>query len=149
MPRRDDQGESDESRESVVVSAVQRGAVAEVRRDVAALDRRADRIEIRIDKVEERVDVASEHVDTLRERHARLEGQVSHLTEAYQRAASVATAQVMTDLEIRKSDALAQIKDRGLERKHGRAIRRELVFKAVTIAMGLWALLYSMLQSRC
>lgn len=138
MPRHDDES----NREGVVVAAVQRGAIAEVRRELDSLERRADRTDVRIDKLDE-------HVDDLRTGHARLEGQVEHLSAAYQRAATVATAQVMTDLEVRKADALAQIKDRGLERKHSRAIRREMAFKAIAIAMGGATLLYSILQSRC
>ena len=122
--------------------AIQRASVAEVRRDLAELRDDTGRIE-------RRVDDHAEKIADLREGHARVAGEVTHLVRAYERAATVATSQVLTDLEVKKADALAEIKDRGLDRRHRRVVRRELIFKAVTIAMGLWALLYSMLQSRC
>lgn len=138
MPERDDR----EDPGGGVVVAIQRASVAEVRRDLAELRDDTGRIE-------RRVDDHAEKIADLREGHARVAGEVTHLVRAYERAATVATSQVLTDLEVKKADALAEIKDRGLDRRHRRVVRRELIFKAVTIAMGLWALLYSMLQSRC
>lgn len=125
-----------------MVVAIQRASIAEVRRDVEGIRDDTGRIERRVDEHER-------SIGELRERNARVEGEVTHLARAYERAAAVATTQVMTDLEIKKADALAQIRDRGLDRKHSRAVRRELIFKGITIAMGVWALLYSILQSRC
>jgi septal ring factor EnvC (AmiA/AmiB activator) len=122
--------------------AVQRASISEVRREVE--DLRDDTA-----RIERRVDDHADKIGDLRESHARVTGEVTHLVRAYERAASVATTQALTELEVRKADALAAIRDRGLERKHRRAVSRELIFKAVTIAMGLWALVYSMLQARC
>lgn len=137
----DDHDDRDRRADGVVV-AVQRASIAEVRRDVADLREDTDRIE-------RRVDDHAQRIGDLREGHARVSGEVSHLVRAYERAATVATTQVLTDLEVKKADALAEIKDRGLDRKLKRQVRRELAFKAITIVMGLWALVYSMMQARC
>lgn len=120
--------------------------VREVRGDVERLE---GRVEDNTERIHRRLDDHQEHIGDLRESNARIDGEVRHLVRAYERAATVATSQVMTDLEVRKADALAEIKDRGLDRKHRRAVRRELIFKAITIAMGLWALLQTMFTSRC
>jgi hypothetical protein len=142
------------------VAAVQRGAIAEVgrrvddvERDVRQLDGRVVRFEARVDedtgRIEARVDDHAERIADLRESHARVDGQVKHLVKAYERAATVATSQVLTDLEVRKADALAEIRDRGLDRKAKRAVWRELAFKLIAIGMGLWALVAAFLQSKC
>jgi len=139
MPGHDDR---DDDPGGGVVVAIQRASVAEVRRQVT--DLRGD-----IERVEERVDDNTDKIYTLGERQARTEGEVAHLVRAYERAATVATSQVMTDLEVKKADALERIKQDGLDRKHRRAVRRELIFKAVTVAMGIWALVQTILASRC
>lgn len=138
MAARDDQDDDSGS----VIMAVRRAEGAELRRGMAEV--RSD-----IDRIEERVDVHTEHIGDLRESHARIDGEVRHLVRAYERAATVATAQVMTDLDVRKADALAEIKERGAEGEHKRSIRRELAFKLITVLMGLWAIVSSMLAARC
>lgn len=133
--------------------AIQRASLAEVRREVGEVREEVDKLEERVeehtDRIHVRLDDHHEKIAILRERHARIDGEVQHLVRAYERAASIAASQALADLEIRKVGALEQIKQDGLDRKHSRAIRRELIFKAITIAMGLWALLQTMLASRC
>lgn len=138
MPGHDDR---DDDRGAVVV-AVQRGAIAEVRRDVEDLRDDTGRIERQVERHERTI-------DDLSQRQARIEGEVSHLTRAYERAATVATTQVLADLEIKKADALDLIKQRSLDKKHSRAVRREVIFKAIALGGGGVALLYSLLQTRC
>lgn len=139
MPGHDDR---DDDRGSGVVVAIQRGAIAEVRRDVEGLRDDTGRIERRVDDQEKTL-------DDLRVRQARTEGEVSHLTRAYERAATVATSQVLGDLEIKKAEALDVIRQRSLDKKHSRAVRREFIFKAIALGSGGVALLYSLLQARC
>lgn len=127
---------------SGVVLAIQRGAAAEIRRDVADVKRDVNRLENRVDSHEE-------HIADLRESHARIGGEVGHLVRHYERAITVTTAQVMTDLDVRKAGALAEIKERGADSDQRRAIRRELVFKAIAVVMGLWAIVSSMLATKC
>lgn len=122
--------------------AVQRASVAEVRREVAEVRESSQRIE-------RRVDDHAEKIADLRESQARTDGQVTHLVRAYERAATVATTQVLTDLEVKKADALALIEDRALERKHRRAIVRELLLKTITLAMGGGSVIYAILRSGC
>jgi hypothetical protein len=133
MPVRDAR---DETTEGVVV-AIQHAASAEIRLDD------------RIDRVESRVDEHDRRLGDLRERSARVEGAVLHLSSAYERAANVATASVMTDLEVRKSGALADIKERSDISSHRRAIARELVFKGIALLMGIWAIVSSLIAAKC
>lgn len=89
------------------------------------------------DDIADRLERVEEHVGDLRERQGRIEGQVVHLTGAYQRAADVATKQVLTDLEVKKAGALADIADRKQSRKQ----RRELAIKGVAVITGLFAII--------
>lgn len=147
MPPRDDDDDS------APVGAARRGAIAETNRKVSDLRRDVDRLEERHDedtgRIERQLESQAVLLGDLREGHGRVAGELSHLVRAYERAATVATSQVMTDLEVKKADALAEIKDRGLDRKHRRAVRREFLFKAIAIATGGVTLLYAALQSRC
>jgi hypothetical protein len=139
MPGRDDR---DDDPGGGVVVAIQRVKIAEVHKDVRELDER-------IDQVEEDVRENTGRIADLRVAQARTEGHVAHLVSAYERAASVATSQVLTDLEVKKADALARIKNEVLEKKHRRAIRREFLFKLIAMGSGGAALLWSIIQSRC
>lgn len=125
----------DDERGEGVIRAVHRVERAELRSD--------------IDRLERRVDGQGDQIAVLREGHARIDGEVKHLVRAYERAATVATNQVLTDLEVRKADALAQIKDRAADRRQHRVIAKELIFKGIAIVMGLGTVLYGLLSSRC
>lgn len=138
MPMHDD----DEAHASRAVVAIQRGAIAEVRREIVEIKDDANRLETR-------VDLHEGHIADLRERTARAEGHLDHLGQAYNRAATVATAQVMTDLEVRKTGAIAELKERGAAARHRRAIARELIFKGIAILMGVWAIVSSLIAARC
>ncbi|HKQ65973.1 MAG TPA: hypothetical protein VJZ73_13245 [Methylomirabilota bacterium] len=139
MPGKD--RDSDDDPGGVVV-AIQRAPIAEVRRDVQ--DVRADVV-----RLEVRVEDHDQHIGDLRERTALTEGRVEHLVDAYQRAANVVASQATADAEVRRAGAVAEIRERERQGKHRRTIQRELIFKAITVAMGLWAIVSSILAARC
>lgn len=121
------------------------GIAAEVRRLGARMD------ELREDglRVEGRVIELEDRVGDLRESTARNAGALEHLAKSYERAASVATEQVLTDLEVKKADALSEIKERDADRELKRNIKKELATKIFAIAMGLWAIIASVLSAKC
>ena len=127
---------------SSAAAAIQRVQIAEVRGDVQEVRADVVRLEVRVDDHDKRI-------GDLREKAALTEGRVLHLVGAYERAATVATSQATTDLEIRRVAAVADIRERERGSKYRRAIWRELIFKAITVAMGLWAIASSILAARC
>jgi predicted nucleic acid-binding Zn-ribbon protein len=117
-------------------------ATAELRRELA--EARDDNV-----RLEERIVELERQVADLREEHGHLTGEMKHLVRAYERTSESMQAHTQVDLEIRKSNAMAEIAQRGADAKAKRLIRRELAFKAITIAMGLWGILQLVLKARC
>lgn len=147
MPGKDD----DETPGGGVVVAVNREAKtgrSAIRREVDALDERVDRVDHWIGRVEDRVSELGDRIGEVREDHARMAGEVSHLVRAYEKAAEVSQAQAMTDLEVRKAGALAEITNKTEQLAHRRAIIRELAFKAIAVAMGIWAIISALIAAR-
>jgi multidrug resistance efflux pump len=113
--------------------------------------RRAEISELRgdVERIERRLDEESRHLGNLREEAARVAGEMKHLVRAYERQAELANEQAMSELEVRKSTALAEIKERSLAAKHNRMVWRGVVFKLLAIASGGGGLLWAMLKARC
>jgi len=89
--------------------------------------------------------VLEDTVGDLREDVAKLEGQMGILVSSYERTAAQAAANAAAELEIRKANALAEI----VERKASGAARRQVLLKLAAILTGVWAIVSSMLASRC
>ncbi len=139
--------QNDDDHSGAVVVAI-RGAVgAELRRDLGELDERVSEVDEKVGRLDERVDYHERHISDLRVSHAETSGQVRYLVTAYENTARIVTTQAVTDLEVRKAQALSEIKDREDARANRRAIIRELAFKAIAIAMGLWAIISSIISS--
>lgn len=127
--------DDDRDESGPTLRAFHRLEAAELRRDV--------------DRVDRRVESHEKRLDDLGEGHARVSGEVQHLARAYERAASIVVSQANSDLEIRKARELADIRDRSASAKQRRVIHKELVFKAMVLVMGAWAIVSSMMASRC
>ena len=132
----------------VAVNREAKTARTALRRAVDSVDERVDRVDDWIARVDERVDELADRIGDIREDHARMSGEVKHLVMAYEKAATVSTAQVMTDIEVRKAAAIAEIENRTAMAVHRRAIMRELIFKAIAIATGIWAIVSSLIAAR-
>lgn len=116
--------------------------VNELRDDVERLDRHSDRLDARVDHLDE-ISASS------REAIGKLQGEMSLMGVSYQRIAEITTTGVITDLEIKKQAALAEIRERTEKGKARRKLLGELLFKGIAIAMGAWGLLYAALSKGC
>ena len=123
--------------------------VGGVRRDVDELRSDVDRHDRRFDRVDTRVDRLDEASGDTREAIGKLQGEMAMMGVSYQRIAEITTKGLMTDLDIKKQVALAEIRERADKGKARRKLLGELAFKAIAIAMGLWALIYGALAKGC
>lgn len=100
-------------------------------------------------RLDERIDDLGKDIVEVRESVARLEGGMDHLVGAYHRTAEFAAQQASAELELRKSERLADIADKADEHKLRREVKRELLFKCMAVLTGLWAIIASALAAKC
>lgn len=96
-----------------------------------------------VDRMREELDSLTGQISTDRPKLARIEGELAHLVRAYERAASVATSQVLADLEIRKTGQMAEAE----AKREARKDRRQLVAKLAATGSGLFAIISAMISA--
>jgi septal ring factor EnvC (AmiA/AmiB activator) len=111
-------------------SAIRRTQIFELKTEIK-------RVEARIEDAEDGLGVVRDQVSDLRETTARIDGQMQHLSAAYERAAQVVAVQAQADADVRRAQGLAEVRERERGARLRRNIQKELAFKIITVAMGL------------
>jgi uncharacterized coiled-coil protein SlyX len=124
-------------------SGIRRPQLVELRGDVR-------RLEQRVADQEEGLGEVRDHVSDLRETTARIDGKMQHLSSAYERAAAAVALQAAADADVKRAQALADIRERERVSKFKRTIQKEFAFKIMTVLLGLGTALAALLgHVRC
>jgi chromosome segregation ATPase len=153
MAHRDDEDEDARPITQTGRRIPKRKTITDANRIVPGLDevhRRIDEeVHRRIDSIDEDV---SRNRDDLIEVHkavARLEGHLEHYGTWSTQQSEWAMRAAAAELEMRKAERLASIKDTSEDRAAKRVLWKEGGLKLLVVLMGLWAIVSSILARKC